>query len=495
MPFLVWKTIGGKRRLVMRWNRRVNGKPRVIKEIYIGSMENLARMIQNPLERVNAYSLSFGVTASILMIEKDIRLKEIVNAAVNHHKNGLSAGDYLLIFIMNRLSDPASKNGIKEWMQGDFSSTFYHKVTSQEYWNIMNRFSDNAMKEIMDRLREKIISLGYDTSRIFVDASNFYTFMEKNDMAKRGHNKKHRYDLNQVSYYIASNYDYIPLYGGAYPGNVPDSKMFESIIKNIPENSTVIFDRGYNSKENILLLRERKYIGALIQSDHIDLMSLHINRDSFIETSKIVYGKNHRIIVYHNSKLERRQIIKFMKRFRKVYAKVKGIVEKGDSDSMEKARLYLEMENLNETIMLPSLAINREKMQYRFSMMGKNALFTNIYDMKPEELIDLYRKRNRIEHCFRTISVRDLMSPIYHWTPHKIRVHMFFSHIAYLFLALIYNRVKKVDENVSLHSVLDTINEVRLQYIVTGRKVIKKLDSRNMEALNIAEKLDLISLS
>ncbi len=91
--------------------------------------------------------------------------------------------------------------------------------------------------------------------------------------------------------------------------------------------------------------------------------------------------------------------------------------------------------------------------------------------------------------------MRDLISPIYHWTPHKIRVHMFFSHIAYLFLALIYNRVKKVDENISLHSVLDTINEVRLQYLVAGKKVIKKLDSRNMEALNIAEKLDLISLA
>ncbi len=69
------------------------------------------------------------------------------------------------------------------------------------------------------------------------------------------------------------------------------------------------------------------------------------------------------------------------------------------------------------------------------------------------------------------------------------------SYIAYLFLALIYNRVKKVDENVSLDSVLDAINEVRLQYLVAGKKVIKKLDSRNVEALNIAEKLDLISLS
>lgn len=39
--------------------------------------------------------------------------------------------------------------------------------------------------------------------------------------------------------------------------------------------------------------------------------------------------------------------------------------------------------------------------------------------------------------------MRDLMSPIYHWTPQKIKVHMFFSHIAYLFLALIYNRAKE----------------------------------------------------
>ncbi|EQD75041.1 hypothetical protein B1B_02334 [mine drainage metagenome] len=57
MPFLVWKTIGGKRRLVMRWNRRIDGKPRVTKEIYIGDMERLARMIENPLEDVDAYSL------------------------------------------------------------------------------------------------------------------------------------------------------------------------------------------------------------------------------------------------------------------------------------------------------------------------------------------------------------------------------------------------------------------------------------------------------
>ncbi len=35
----------------------------------------------------------------------------------------------------------------------------------------------------MDRVREKLISPGYDSSKVFVDASNLHTFMEKNDIA------------------------------------------------------------------------------------------------------------------------------------------------------------------------------------------------------------------------------------------------------------------------------------------------------------------------
>ena len=53
-----------------------------------------------------------------------------------------------------------------------------------------------------------------------------------------------------------------------------------------------------------------------------------------------------------------------MKRIEKVMSRVKRIIDTGDSDSMEKARIYLESENLNETILLPSLEINQERMQY-----------------------------------------------------------------------------------------------------------------------------------
>ncbi len=66
-------------------------------------------------------------------------------------------------------------------------------------------------------------------------------------------------------------------------------------------------DRGYYSKSNIDLLDERKYIGALKQSDHHDIMKLEVEYDSYIEIRKNVYGKEHRMILYHSSSLEKKK--------------------------------------------------------------------------------------------------------------------------------------------------------------------------------------------
>jgi len=462
MPYYTFKRSGKNRYLVLRWKKRINGVPTIVKEISVGTADNLAAMLESGISDIVLKSYSAGSTLSTLFMDKKIGFRDIVNSIMAHKGDGMSPGDYMLLFIMNRLSDPCSKNSIERWMNRDYASVIFPTVGSQDFWNLMDRFSDSDMKQIRDRIRNRIIEMGYDFTSMFVDASNMYTFMEENDMAKKGHNKKHRYDLNQISYYIAANYDYIPLYGESYEGNVHDSRTFKWIIENMPENSILIFDRGYNSKSNIDLVSNRRYIGALKQSDHHDIMRLDVWKDSHIELMRNVYGKDHRIVLYHSSSLENRQRSKFMKRIEKVTARVRKIMYSGNSDSIERARIYLESENLNETILLPSLEIDQERMNERMSMMGKNAIFTNIMDMDSAAIIDLYRKRNRVEHCFRTINTMNIAFPIYHWTPQKIRVHMFFSLMAYLFLSLIYNEIHREDESVSLISTMEYMKDINL---------------------------------
>jgi hypothetical protein len=66
------------------------------------------------------------------------------------------------------------------------------------------------------------------------------------------------------------------------------------------------------------------------------------------------------------------------------------------------------------------------------------------------------------------------------------------SLLAYLFLALIYNRMRSVDEHVSLISAKDILNSVRIQYILSGKDVTKKIDSVSLEVRKIAEQLKLV---
>ncbi len=479
MAYFTYKRSGKNRYLVIRWKKRINGIPTIVKEVSVGTADELLKTLENNLNEINITAYSGGSTLCILRIEDIIGIRSIVNGIIEHHDTGMSPGDYFLLFIMNRLSDPKSKNGIKRWMQRDYASTLYPEKGSQDYWNFMDRITDEHISKIMKSIREKLLTLDYDFSKIFVDASNMYTFMEENDMARKGHNKAHRYDLNQISYYIGSTYDYIPLFWDAYPGNVHDSQTFPDMVKQLPPGSIVIFDRGYNSKENVDLLHEGKYIGALIVSDHRDLADLIASPDTFAETERNVYGSNHRIIVYHSSKLQRKRVRSFMNAFKKVYRRAKAIIESNSSDAVERAGIYLESQNLNETIILPDLRINYGRMEERLKLMGINAVFTNITDMDADGLIELYRKRNRVEHCFRTINAEGLAFPLYHWIPQKIKVHMFMSLIAYLYLALIYNEMHRSVSEISLGSTTEIMKDIIVVYAARGKTVIPKLDFKS----------------
>ena len=208
MPYYTFKRSGKNRYLVLRWKKRINGIPTIVKEVSVGTAANLASMLENGLDNIVLKSYSAGSTLSVMYIDKKIGFRDIVNSVMGHKGNGMSPGDYMLLFIMNRLSEPYSKNSMVKWLERDYASVIFPGVSSQDCWNVMDRFSDENIKHIQDNIRDRIMEMGYDTRNIFFDASNMYTFIEDNDMARKGHNKKHRYDLNQVSYYIAANYDY-----------------------------------------------------------------------------------------------------------------------------------------------------------------------------------------------------------------------------------------------------------------------------------------------
>jgi hypothetical protein len=68
--------------------------------------------------------------AMSMLIDMEISPKQTIDTELGYHADDFSPGNYSMIFIINRISDPRSKNNLHEWMVNDFASMLFHSVTS-----------------------------------------------------------------------------------------------------------------------------------------------------------------------------------------------------------------------------------------------------------------------------------------------------------------------------------------------------------------------------
>ena len=128
MPYYTFKRSGKNRYLVLRWKKRINGMSTIIKEVSVGTAANLASLLENGFNDIVLKSYNAGSTLSVMYIDRKIGFMDSVNTIMGHGGNGMSPGDYMLLFVMNRLSDPYSKNSISKWLDRDYASVIFPEV-------------------------------------------------------------------------------------------------------------------------------------------------------------------------------------------------------------------------------------------------------------------------------------------------------------------------------------------------------------------------------
>src|SRR3989304_2147689 len=118
MASLTHKVINGSKYYYARICRRVNGKPKIVQTLYLGTVD---RMIQNAQETVSIPEakevriLELGATAALIQIARRLKLVESIDRHVPKRKQGPSVGEYLLIAAINRAAHPTSKAALADW--------------------------------------------------------------------------------------------------------------------------------------------------------------------------------------------------------------------------------------------------------------------------------------------------------------------------------------------------------------------------------------------
>ncbi|MFO7606163.1 MAG: IS1634 family transposase [Desulfurivibrionaceae bacterium] len=256
---------------------RVDGKPKVVNQIYLGSPERMAQMAaggkQKEVAKIQAQE--FGALWLADLIDADIDIAGLIDSVIPRSKQetGPSIGEYFLYEIMNRMVDSRSKRALPEW----FSSTGIQQIrpvkvsalSSQRFWKKWDRVEAGQLEEIAALFFRRIAALEPDTSDCFMfDTTNYYTFMAsdtESDLAKRGKNKEGRNWLRQVGVALLVSRDTrLPLYYREYEGNRHDSKVFARVMEELfsameavgddQAELTLVFDKGMNAEDNFAVI-------------------------------------------------------------------------------------------------------------------------------------------------------------------------------------------------------------------------------------------------
>ena len=286
MAHLHKKMKSGRPYYYVREIARVNGKPKVVNQVYLGSPERILEMAtKSPGLPEKIQASEFGSLWLAHLIEQEIGLADLVDELVPAGKgddDGPSVGEYFLYAVYNRMVDACSKRALSAWYKHTaiqhIRPVDIQALTSQLYWRKWQHVSDGQLQLIATEFLRRVAKLEPPSSDCFMfDTTNYYTFMASHtpsELAKRGKNKEGRDWLRQIGVaLLVCRNKRIPLFYREYEGNRHDSKVFLQVMDEIfasmreivGENAsmTVVFDKGMNADENIGLIDANEQINFI----------------------------------------------------------------------------------------------------------------------------------------------------------------------------------------------------------------------------------------
>jgi transposase len=344
------KKISGKTYWYLREMARVDGKPKMVSERYLGTAADIAAAMQAreaAMVPERTRHLAFGDVAAGWGLLEKLGVAAVIDEVAGARPAGLplSAGTYLALAALNRLVDPCSKRGFADWWKTTAADRFTRigaaALGHRRFWDAMHAVTLEDLEEISRRIALAVVTgFGLDCSSVALDMTNFATFIGtangKAPVAQRGKAKQKRSDLRLVGLGLVVTRDGgIPLTWHAYPGDRPDVTQFATMIGQLrgqyeavaaaagqqpaPE-MTVVFDAGQNSQDNFAYLAGTglHYVGSVPASDCPDLTRLPatvrsiVDRDRFggltaCDTRREVYGTERRAILTHSPELHESQ--------------------------------------------------------------------------------------------------------------------------------------------------------------------------------------------
>jgi len=510
-------------------SRRVNGKPRPVPILNLGTADALLeRLLAAPQGQLKIKSFQHGDVAALKAVADRLGIESLLDRHLHKlrkpKRRTLPIGRTLLLGAINRAVHPNSKRAWAKWAEGTSLSRLFpglklKTLTSQYFWDQMDCVPVDALQAMEEELTRSIVKeLGIELDTLLYDATNFFTFIAstntRSTLTSRGHNKQKRNDLRQFNLALLVARDgHIPLCSHVYEGKQVDAKVFGESLTKIKkrlaslslalEDVTLVYDKGNNSKANQAHIDDLEigYVGSLCPEQHRDLVDIPLSHyqpfpdDSplagipRLRRTKDVWGIERTILLYFSQQLHDGQVrgleqhlqkrlaalAEWKQRLRKPRSgprtEATGRKQAATFTSGQYIKHVLRVEYHHDRKGADRLAYwidkkARRKLEKEF--FGKRILVTNRGGWPDEDILLAYRGQNHVEEAFRQLKDNEHLAvrPQYHWTDQKVHVHTFMCLLALLMGRVLEQEARKLGHRESLSALLDLLGTVRLAMVL-----------------------------
>ena len=366
MAHLHKKIKQGRAYYYIRETQRIDGKPTVVNQVYLGTADRILARLTGCAPRVPSRfaSKEFGSLFLLDALDRStVNLVQLVDTLLPARRKSaqLSLGQSLYYAVLNRAIAPRSKRQLAQWYD---TTDIQHirpvrlkSLSPQHLWNHWDRLGEAEVEQLAEHFFQQVHRLHpSQEEHFFFDTTNYYTYLDArtpSTLAKRGYNKAGKHHLRQVGLaLITERTSGMPIYYRPYPGNQHDARFFEEQLPAIlakltalgltVKALTLIFDKGMPNEHTIgqldatpalhfitsyspyfapqLARVPLKHFQPLPRTPHHDSQAQGQEPDQILytETSATFWGQLRKVVITYNPKTFRKKRYELREKLAKV---------------------------------------------------------------------------------------------------------------------------------------------------------------------------------
>jgi len=500
---------------------RVDGKPRIVHQTYLGTAEKVAALVKDrtapvPLE---ATALDVGLPGALWLAAQQTGVFELLQSLWPQPRSGPSPAHYLLLAAIHRICQPGPKTEVAGWYDRTILRSLWdfspERFSSQEFWDCFDRIREEELDQAQARLlgvwkQKQLVGrrlLAYDTT-------NFYTYVAstntRNELAQRGHNKQGRHNLRQVGLsYVMDGDNGLSLCHHVYPGNRADAEELPEALSRIGalldrnqmarDSVTLVLDKGSAALANTLELEKAGvgWISALpwnqapaeLRDRSVEQLPACGSSQPGVRAAAeklFVHGKEYLCVLKYSACFASEQLnsttaalTRVTQNLRRLATElsrpqarfteqgIRNKIHRWLSDPFVREVLHYGLEQRENRWHLTFEVDSPALLQLWLQRLGRTVLLTNRMDWTAEQVVAGYSGQQQIERVFRGLKDGDWLGwgPMYHWTDSKIRVHAFYCMLGISLLQYVHRQSQRAWPDLTVEQLLEQLSPIQ-QFIL-----------------------------